>query len=39
MCPLTIAGASERDGFIDAPQIGPANIASNPITAPMAIRQ
>src|SRR6266576_4485299 len=31
------AGPSDRAGFIDAPQIGPANIASSPITAPTAI--
>jgi hypothetical protein len=33
---LTTAGANERAGFIEAPQIGPANIASNAITAPIA---
>src|SRR5207244_10303737 len=32
-----MAGPSDRAGFIDAPQIGPANIASSPITAPTAI--
>jgi hypothetical protein len=32
-----MAGASERAGFMDAPQIGPANMASSAITAPMAI--
>src|SRR5438477_1540584 len=31
------AGPSDRAGFIDAPQIGPANIASSPITAPTTI--
>src|SRR5207249_5699854 len=31
------AGASERAGFIDAPEIGPANNASKPITAPTAM--
>jgi hypothetical protein len=31
------AGASERAGFIEAPEIGPANIASNPTTAPIEI--
>lgn len=35
--PETIEGASERAGFIDAPQIGPANIASKPMIEPMAI--
>src|SRR6476619_4787447 len=34
---LTTAGPSERAGFIDAPQIGPANIASNPMTDPTTI--
>ena len=37
MCPETRAGASDRAGFIDAPQIGPANIASSPITEPTTI--
>jgi len=32
MLPEIRAGAMERAGFIDAPQIGPANIASNPTT-------
>src|SRR2546421_7427198 len=36
-CPDKTAGASERAGFIDAPQIGPANIASNPMTPPTAM--
>ena len=31
------AGPSDRAGFIDAPQMGPANIASSPITAPTTI--
>ena len=31
------AGAKERAGFMDAPQIGPANIASNNTTEPIAI--
>lgn len=35
--PETIAGARERAGFMDAPQIGPANIASSRITDPMAM--
>src|SRR5439155_5493285 len=35
--PDTTAGASDRAGFIEAPQIGPANIASSPITEPTAI--
>jgi hypothetical protein len=35
-CPDIIAGASERAGFIDAPQIGPANIASNKTVEPIA---
>src|SRR5207253_6828357 len=35
--PETSAGASERAGFIDAPQIGPANIASRATTAPIAV--
>lgn len=35
--PLTTAGASERAGFIDAPQAGPANIAPKPTTPPIAI--
>lgn len=34
--PLTNAGAIERAGFIDAPEIGPANIASKATTAPIA---
>jgi len=37
MCPDTNAGASDRAGFIDAPQIGPANIASKPMTEPTTI--
>jgi len=37
-CPDTTAGPSERAGFIDAPQIGPANNASSAMTAPTAIR-
>ena len=32
-----MAGASERAGFMDAPQIFPANMASSAITAPMAM--
>ena len=36
-CPETSAGASERAGFMEAPQIGPANIASNAMTAPTAM--
>ena len=32
-----MAGAMERAGFIEAPVIGPANIASRPMTPPMAI--
>src|SRR5262245_43371289 len=32
----TAAGASERAGFIDAPEIGPANSASRAITDPTA---
>jgi hypothetical protein len=32
------AGANDRAGFIDAPQIGPANIASRPMTAAIALR-
>ena len=36
MCPLTIAGANDRAGFILALQIGPANIASNNTVEPMA---
>ena len=35
--PLTRAGASDRAGFIDAPDTGPANRASRAITAPTAI--
>jgi hypothetical protein len=31
-----MAGARERAGFIDAPEIGPANRASNAMTAPTA---
>src|SRR5579859_805261 len=34
--PATRAGPSDRAGFIDAPEIGPANSASNPTVAPMA---
>src|SRR3989344_1739060 len=37
VCPDTNAGASERAGFIEAPVIGPANIASNNTTALMAM--
>lgn len=36
-CPDTIAGAIDLAGFIEAPQIGPANMASKPTTAPMAM--
>ena len=36
-CSETSAGANERAGFIEAPEIGPANAASNAITAPMAM--
>jgi hypothetical protein len=32
----TNAGPKERAGFMEAPEIGPANIASNPTVAPMA---
>src|SRR3954462_12057340 len=35
--PLTGAGPSERAGFIDAPEIGPPNIASRPTVPPIAI--
>jgi hypothetical protein len=35
--PDTIAGPMDLAGFIEAPQIGPANMASNPTVAPMAI--
>ena len=35
--PETIAGASERTGFMDAPQTGPANMASSPTVPPMAM--
>src|SRR5690606_1538062 len=35
-CPLTTAGATDRAGFIDAPEIVPANIASSATTAPIA---
>ena len=35
--PETSAGPSERIGFIDAPEIGPPNIASSPIVPPIAI--
>jgi hypothetical protein len=35
--PATKAGAKERAGFIDAPEIGPANIASNNTTPPTAM--
>ena len=31
-----MAGAIERAGFMDAPQMGPANMASNPTTEPIA---
>jgi hypothetical protein len=34
---VTNAGANERAGFIEAPQIGPAKSASSAITAPTAI--
>ena len=34
--PPTIAGASDRAGFIEAPEIGPANSTSKAITPPMA---
>ncbi len=34
--PPTIAGASDRAGFIDAPEIGPANSTSKAITPPIA---
>src|ERR1700728_970255 len=37
LLPDTIAGAMERAGFIDAPQMGPANMASNPTTEATAI--
>ena len=36
MLPDTIAGAKLRTGFIDAPLIGPANMASNNTTPPIA---
>lgn len=36
ICPETIAGPSERAGFMEAPLIGPANIASKATTPPMA---
>jgi hypothetical protein len=35
--PETSAGPSERAGFIDAPEIGPPNIASSAIVPPIAI--
>ena len=35
--PLTTAGERDRAGFIEAPQMGPANMASRAITDPMAI--
>src|SRR5881275_2305717 len=35
--PETSAGPSERIGFIEAPEIGPPNIASSPIVPPIAI--
>lgn len=35
--PEISAGASERAGFIDAPQMGPANIASNNTVVPIAM--
>ena len=35
--PETTAGPSDRIGFIDAPEIGPPNIASRPIVPPIAI--
>ncbi len=31
-----IAGPIDRAGFIDAPQMGPANMASSPTVAPIA---
>ena len=34
---LAIAGPSERAGFIEAPEIGPAKMASSAITPPTAI--
>ena len=34
--PLRSAGPSERAGFIEAPLMGPANMASSAITAPIA---
>ena len=37
MLPETIAGAIERAGFMEAPHIGPANMASNPTTDATAI--
>lgn len=36
MWPEIIAGPIERAGFMDAPQIGPANNASSATTAPIA---
>ena len=36
-CPETNAGAIERAGFIEAPEIGPANIASSKTVEPIAI--
>ena len=35
--PLTSAGPTERAGFIEAPEIGPPNIASRPTVPPIAI--
>ena len=35
--PATTAGPIERAGFIDAPEIGPPNIASSPTVPPIAI--
>ena len=35
--PDRMAGASDLAGFMEAPQIGPANMASRPMTEPMAI--
>ena len=37
MLPETTAGAMDRAGFMEAPVMGPANIASNSTTLPMAI--
>ena len=35
--PETSAGPAERMGFIEAPEIGPPNIASKPTVPPIAI--